>query len=112
MHSARFVHMNDLLLSEDECYAFIGGGKGTSVMPLQTSKSASPDLFDLQSTRKTPESFLGPNAALVNLDSLITKPAQPAPVSNPFLAGGMICICQLFTSTYFPIMSVVECSVV
>lgn len=58
-------------------------------MPLQTSKSASPDLFDLQPTRNTPESFLGPNAALVNLDSLITKPAQPAPVSNPFLAGGM-----------------------
>lgn len=66
--------------------------KGSSVGPLQTSKSASPDLFDLQAsaaTRKTPESFLGPNAALVNLDSLITKPAQPAPISNPFLAGGM-----------------------
>lgn len=65
-------------------------------MPLQTSKSASPDLFDLQSsaaTRKTPESFLGSNAALVNLDSLVTKPAQPAPVSNPFLAGGM---CDLY----------------
>ncbi|XP_046690571.1 epsin-2 isoform X3 [Silurus meridionalis] len=68
-----------------------GGGKGSSVMALQTSKSASPDLFDLQpsaATRKTPESFLGPNAALVNLDSLITKSAQPAPVSNPFLAAG------------------------
>ncbi|KAM9493610.1 epsin-2 isoform 1-T2 [Clarias gariepinus] len=67
------------------------GVKGSSVGPLQTSKSASPDLFDLQAsaaTRKTPESFLGPNAALVNLDSLITKPAQPAPISNPFLAGG------------------------
>ncbi|MCJ8746394.1 hypothetical protein PDJAM_G00141400 [Pangasius djambal] len=68
-----------------------GGGKGSSVVPLQTSMSASPDLFDLQpsaTTRKTPESFLGPNAALVNLDSLVTKPAQAAPVSNPFLAGG------------------------
>lgn len=108
MHSARLhsmdsldniVHLNDLLLSEDEWYAFIGGGKGSSVMPLQTSKSASPDLFDLQSsatTRKTPESFLGPNAALVNLDSLVTKPAQPAPVSNPFLAGGMIYICCIY----------------
>ncbi|KAF5889010.1 epsin-2 isoform X1, partial [Clarias magur] len=67
-----------------------GGVKGSSLGPLQTSKSASPDLFDLHAsaaTRKTPESFLGPNAALVNLDSLITKPAQPAPVSNPFLAG-------------------------
>lgn len=38
-------------------------------------------------TRKTPESFLGPNAALVNLDSLVTKPAQPAPAVNPFLAS-------------------------
>ncbi|GAA6099116.1 epsin-2 isoform X1 [Tachysurus ichikawai] len=68
-----------------------GGGKGNSALSAQTSMSASPDLFDLQSnatTRKTPESFLGPNAALVNLDSLVTKPAQPAPVSNPFLAGG------------------------
>ncbi|XP_027004235.2 epsin-2 [Tachysurus fulvidraco] len=68
-----------------------GGGKGNSALSAQTSMSVSPDLFDLQpsaTTRKTPESFLGPNAALVNLDSLITKPAQPAPVSNPFLAGG------------------------
>uniref|UniRef100_A0A3B1IJG1 Epsin 2 n=1 Tax=Astyanax mexicanus TaxID=7994 RepID=A0A3B1IJG1_ASTMX len=64
---------------------------GSSSLPLQTSKSASSNLFDLQPggpTRKTPESFLGPNAVLVNLDSLITKPPQPAPVSNPFLAGG------------------------
>uniref|UniRef100_A0A4W4EIW7 ENTH domain-containing protein n=1 Tax=Electrophorus electricus TaxID=8005 RepID=A0A4W4EIW7_ELEEL len=63
----------------------------SSSLPLQTSKSASPDLFDLHSsatTRKTPESFLGPNAALVNLDSLVTKPPQPTPASNPFLAGG------------------------
>ncbi|KAL6457154.1 hypothetical protein MHYP_G00341170 [Metynnis hypsauchen] len=67
-----------------------GDGKGSSALPLHTSKSASPSLFDLQQsapTRKTPESFLGPNAALVNLDSLITKPPQPAPISNPFLAG-------------------------
>ncbi|TSK31316.1 Epsin-2 [Bagarius yarrelli] len=68
-----------------------GGNKGSSAVSVPTSKSVSPDLFDLQPgaiTRKTPESFLGPNAALVNLDSLITKPAQAAPVSNPFLAGG------------------------
>ncbi|XP_049331443.1 epsin-2 isoform X1 [Astyanax mexicanus] len=71
--------------------AMTGDGKGSSSLPLQTSKSASSNLFDLQPggpTRKTPESFLGPNAVLVNLDSLITKPPQPAPVSNPFLAGG------------------------
>lgn len=40
--------------------------------------------------RKTPESFLGPNAALVNLDSLVTRPAPPAQSLNPFLAPGML----------------------
>ncbi|XP_077412698.1 epsin-2 isoform X2 [Vanacampus margaritifer] len=49
-------------------------------LPTSTSTSSNP-------TRKTPESFLGPNAALVNLDSLVTKPAQPAPAFNPFLAS-------------------------
>ncbi|XP_063157329.1 epsin-1 isoform X3 [Candoia aspera] len=42
-------------------------------------------------TRKTPESFLGPNAALVDLDSLVSKPAAPSSstkVSNPFLPAG------------------------
>ncbi|XP_078096840.1 epsin-2 isoform X1 [Mustelus asterias] len=62
------------------------------------SGSISPDLFDAQLTgsapskqtaaRKTPESFLGPNAALVNLDSLVSKPVQLSSVSNPFLASG------------------------
>ncbi|XP_066530899.1 epsin-2 isoform X2 [Hoplias malabaricus] len=69
-----------------------GDGNRSSSLPLQTSKSASPDMFDMHPsapTRKTPESFLGPNAALVNLDSLVTKPPQPAPVSNPFLAAGV-----------------------
>lgn len=56
--------------------------------------SVSPDLFDplpaaTAASRKTPESFLGPNAALVNLDSLISKPPQLASASNPFLATGM-----------------------
>ncbi|XP_041824695.1 epsin-2 isoform X2 [Melanotaenia boesemani] len=62
------------------------------------ASSGSLDLFDPLPTlgsssvtvnpiRKTPESFLGPNAALVNLDSLVTKPAQPAPVVNPFLSS-------------------------
>uniref|UniRef100_A0A672NLW9 Epsin 2 n=1 Tax=Sinocyclocheilus grahami TaxID=75366 RepID=A0A672NLW9_SINGR len=62
----------------------------SSALPSQTSLSVGSDLFDVPSgpTRKTPESFLGPNAALVNLDSLVTKLPQQAPVSNPFLAGG------------------------
>ncbi|XP_034275467.1 epsin-1 isoform X2 [Pantherophis guttatus] len=41
--------------------------------------------------RKTPESFLGPNAALVDLDSLVSKPSAPSSstkASNPFLPPG------------------------
>lgn len=77
-----------------------GDGGIASSIPSQASlaSSGSLDLFDplpssvsisaiSNPTRKTPESFLGPNAALVNLDSLVTKPAQPAPVVNPFLAS-------------------------
>ncbi|XP_033500823.2 epsin-2 isoform X1 [Epinephelus lanceolatus] len=75
-----------------------GDGGVASSIPSQGSlaSSGSLDLFDplptstsvtTNPTRKTPESFLGPNAALVNLDSLVTKPAQPAPVINPFLAS-------------------------
>ncbi|KAM4703525.1 epsin-1 isoform 5-T5 [Rhinophrynus dorsalis] len=62
--------------------------------------SRSPDAFDMAAmsgslsdcskpTRKTPESFLGPNAALVDLDSLISKPTlQNTKTSNPFLITG------------------------
>ncbi|XP_019118406.1 epsin-2 isoform X2 [Larimichthys crocea] len=75
-----------------------GDGGVASSIPSQASlaSSSSLDLFDplptsistsINPTRKTPESFLGPNAALVNLDSLVSKPAQPAPVVNPFLAS-------------------------
>ncbi|XP_070704675.1 epsin-2 isoform X2 [Pempheris klunzingeri] len=75
-----------------------GDGGIASSVPSQASlaSSGSLDLFDplptsmsatTNPTRKTPESFLGPNAALVNLDSLVTRPAQPAPVVNPFLAS-------------------------
>ncbi|XP_016413349.1 epsin-1-like isoform X4 [Sinocyclocheilus rhinocerous] len=64
-----------------------GGGSTGSPVPF--------DLSSLSSSlpvRKTPESFLGPNAALVDLDSLLSsKPKQPPPPSisstshNPFL---------------------------
>nr|XP_046271548.1 epsin-2 isoform X2 [Scatophagus argus] len=75
-----------------------GDGGVTSSVPSQASlaSSSSLDLFDplptssstsTNPTRKTPESFLGPNAALVNLDSLVSMPAQPAAVVNPFLAS-------------------------
>ncbi|GAB1291520.1 Epsin-1 [Apodemus speciosus] len=42
-------------------------------------------------TRKTPESFLGPNAALVDLDSLVSRPGPTPPgakAPNPFLPSG------------------------
>ncbi|XP_037019065.2 epsin-2 isoform X3 [Artibeus jamaicensis] len=67
-------------------------------LPSPQNGATSPDPFESQpltitsskpsSTRKTPESFLGPNAALVNLDSLVTRPALPAQSLNPFLAPG------------------------
>lgn len=70
---------------------------GTSLQS-QDSGTTSPDPFESQpmtsasskpsSARKTPESFLGPNAALVNLDSLVTRPAPPSQSLNPFLAPG------------------------
>nr|XP_015193472.1 PREDICTED: epsin-1-like [Lepisosteus oculatus] len=59
-----------------------GGGAG---------ESGSPVPFDLSSlgsslpVRKTPESFLGPNAALVDLDSLVSSKPKPAGTHNPFL---------------------------
>ncbi|XP_060696518.1 epsin-2 [Hemiscyllium ocellatum] len=81
---------------------------GESDMLEENSKpsgSVSPDLFDSalpssapskQTTaRKTPESFLGPNAALVNLDSLVSKPVQPSSISNPFLASAPVQVAQI-----------------
>ncbi|CAM4691886.1 epsin-1 isoform X1 [Caretta caretta] len=71
-------------------------------VPVSRSAGArSPSTFDMAAvggslaeaskpTRKTPESFLGPNAALVDLDSLLSKPHAPpsTKTSNPFLATG------------------------
>ncbi|XP_007939669.1 epsin-2 [Orycteropus afer afer] len=72
--------------------------ESVAALQSQNNGTTSPDPFDSQpltvasskpsSARKTPESFLGPNAALVNLDSLVTKPALPAQSLNPFLAPG------------------------
>ncbi|XP_029138964.1 epsin-1-like [Protobothrops mucrosquamatus] len=66
------------------------------------SGKGSPNAFDMAAMagslpetckpmRKTPESFLGPNAALVDLDSLVSKPAalsSSTKASNPFLPPG------------------------
>ncbi|XP_053327696.1 epsin-2 [Spea bombifrons] len=67
-----------------------------STLPSMRSGTTSPDLFDSQNAsgtkptaaRKTPESFLGPNASLVNLDTLVHMPPPAAPTFNPFLASG------------------------
>uniref|UniRef100_A0A3Q3AB36 Epsin 1a n=1 Tax=Kryptolebias marmoratus TaxID=37003 RepID=A0A3Q3AB36_KRYMA len=51
--------------------------------------TSSPVPFDLSSlgsslpVRKTPESFLGPNAALVDLDSLVSSKPKPKPKQQP-----------------------------
>ncbi|GCB62549.1 hypothetical protein scyTo_0009536 [Scyliorhinus torazame] len=64
-----------------------------------------PDVFDMSSMsstvtskqptprhqptmQKNPESFLSPNASLVNLDTLITRTGHPNVSTNPFLAQG------------------------
>ncbi|XP_061604361.1 epsin-2 isoform X2 [Phyllopteryx taeniolatus] len=82
--------------SKEDFSEFDSLRSSSSVPAASLASSSSLDLFDplptsistsSNPTRKTPESFLGPNAALVNLDSLVTKPPQPAPAFNPFLAS-------------------------
>ncbi|XP_026140271.1 epsin-1-like isoform X2 [Carassius auratus] len=90
--SGSFKQTNGTADPERRGSSVIGGDGGGS--------TGSPVPFDLSSlstslpVRKTPESFLGPNAALVDLDSLVSskpKPKQPPPPSisstshNPFL---------------------------
>ncbi|XP_039631527.1 epsin-2 [Polypterus senegalus] len=53
-----------------------------------SQQSGLPPSMQSTNARKTPESFLGTNASLVNLDSLVTKPMQPSTLSNPFLGSG------------------------
>uniref|UniRef100_G3T5C1 Epsin 2 n=1 Tax=Loxodonta africana TaxID=9785 RepID=G3T5C1_LOXAF len=87
-HFSQFYHLRAASVSSES----------VASLPSQTNETTSPDPFDSQpltvasskpsGARKTPESFLGPNAALVNLDSLVTKPAPPAQSLNPFLAPG------------------------
>ncbi|XP_076286252.1 epsin homolog lqf isoform X4 [Lasioglossum baleicum] len=78
---------------------------GSSPQPVNNGGSLSPDPFDLGAigenlptstgaVKKTPQSFLGENSALVNLDNLVStsaiKPATPTPTAtisysaNPF----------------------------
>ncbi|KAG2455765.1 EPN2 protein, partial [Polypterus senegalus] len=57
-----------------------------------SQQSGLPPSMQSTNARKTPESFLGTNASLVNLDSLVTKPMQPSTLSNPFLGSGMFII--------------------
>uniref|UniRef100_A0A8C4QX79 Epsin 2 n=1 Tax=Eptatretus burgeri TaxID=7764 RepID=A0A8C4QX79_EPTBU len=64
-----------------------GGNKSPDAFELSCMTDSLPRMCKPPEARKTPESFLGPNAALVNLDSLISRPSQPVPpTKNPFLA--------------------------
>ncbi|XP_023245811.1 epsin-2 isoform X2 [Copidosoma floridanum] len=77
---------------------------GSSPQPMNNGNTTSPDPFDLRglgesmppstgAIKKTPQSFLGENSALVNLDNLVSAstikgpapaPAAPAFSANPF----------------------------
>uniref|UniRef100_UPI00398F25CF epsin-2-like isoform X2 n=1 Tax=Pristiophorus japonicus TaxID=55135 RepID=UPI00398F25CF len=71
-----------------------------------SSTSGGPDIFDMSrmsrsvapklptpkhqpAAHRNPESFLGPNASLVNLDTLVTRTTHPNVNTNPFLAQGV-----------------------
>lgn len=70
-----------------------------------TGGSMSPDPFDLSglcdslsttpnsAPKKTPQSFLGENSALVNLENLVTKPTLNSAPVVPVPPPGTICSC-------------------
>ncbi|XP_012921850.1 epsin-1 isoform X4 [Heterocephalus glaber] len=71
--------------------AFDMSGVGGSLAEAVGSPPPTAGLAPTPPTRKTPESFLGPNAALVDLDSLVSRPGPAPPgakASNPFLPSG------------------------
>ncbi|XP_012589022.1 PREDICTED: epsin-1 [Condylura cristata] len=71
--------------------AFDMSGVGGSLAEAVGSPPAAAAPAPAAPTRKTPESFLGPNAALVDLDSLVSRPGPTPPgakASNPFLPSG------------------------
>ncbi|XP_066127040.1 epsin-1 isoform X1 [Saccopteryx bilineata] len=71
--------------------AFNMSGVGGSLAEAMGSPPPAATPTPTPPTRKTPESFLGPNAALVDLDSLVTRPGPTLPgakASNPFLPSG------------------------
>ncbi|XP_053116709.1 epsin-1 isoform X9 [Hemicordylus capensis] len=66
-----------------------GGTDSPNAFDMAAMSGSLPEASKL--TRKTPESFLGPNAALVDLDSLVSKPSatsSTSKASNPFLPPG------------------------
>ncbi|XP_075421916.1 epsin-2 isoform X2 [Ascaphus truei] len=100
---APFSNLNGAVKDDFSEFDSLRSSSKISAESISTSSSlrsgtASPDMFDCQPLnmaaskhamlRKTPESFLGPNAALVNLETLVTLPPQAAPTLNPFLASG------------------------
>ncbi|XP_039223874.1 epsin-2 isoform X1 [Crotalus tigris] len=84
-----FSEFDTLRTSNKQGSALSAQNSGTTSPALSDSLPAGSSSSSQQGgARRTPESFLGPNAALVNLDSLVSKPPQPAPSLNPFLAPG------------------------
>uniref|UniRef100_S4RD20 Epsin 2 n=1 Tax=Petromyzon marinus TaxID=7757 RepID=S4RD20_PETMA len=70
-------------------YSRVGSARLISELSGLSNSLSQQGLLGPPSCRKTPEAFLGPNAALVNLDSLVSKSAPP-PVpqaKNPFLGA-------------------------
>ncbi|XP_067875905.1 epsin-2-like isoform X2 [Heterodontus francisci] len=83
-------------------FEVLGDGLTT---PATSAVAHCPDVFDMScmsstvtskmptpkhqpTTHKNPESFLGPNASLVNLDTLVTRTTHPNVSTNPFLVQG------------------------
>ncbi|XP_063171026.1 epsin-2 [Candoia aspera] len=85
-----FSEFDSLRTSNRQGSALSAQNSGTTSPDLLESQPANSSLSKLSAARKTPESFLGSNAALVNLDSLVSRPPQPAPSLNPFLAPGSV----------------------
>ncbi|XP_032086501.1 epsin-2 [Thamnophis elegans] len=84
-----FSEFDTLRTSNKQGSAFSAQNSGTTSPDLSECQPASFSASKQSAARRTPESFLGSNAALVNLDSLVSKPPQPAPPTlNPFLAAG------------------------
>uniref|UniRef100_A0A182M478 ENTH domain-containing protein n=1 Tax=Anopheles culicifacies TaxID=139723 RepID=A0A182M478_9DIPT len=93
------VSSNSATGSVGDLEATFGGGSGVTLLlgdldPLSSSgtNSSSPSMGATTAAKKTPQSFLGENSALVNLDNLI----------KPMPSGGGVAASATSTSAYNP----------